>query len=167
VIVMTIRASSLLVSSSAALLLAMSYSSIAPAATSGLCKPVQVRFIASSLADSPTSSTSFINIPETTISFTQGGAAASCVLVRFSASTFGANGIDVIDVRAFLDNATAALPASIGVRGESDVTGYPRSFEFVFPSVAPGSHVLRMQFKSEKGNPVHVKAHNTVIQFAQ
>src|SRR6476620_9372026 len=106
---MTTRALTPLIHSGAALLLAMSYSSIAPAATRGQCKPVQVKFIASALADSPTSSTGFINIPETTITFTQGGAAASCVLVRFSASTFGANAIDVIDVRAVLDSVTAAL----------------------------------------------------------
>lgn len=148
-------------------LLALSPVAAPAAPTNGTCRPVQVKFSASSLADSTTSSGIFTNIPETQVAFTQGGAVASCVLVRFSASTYGADAIDVIDVRAFLDNATAALPASIGVRGENDVTGYPRTFEFIFPSVAPGSHVLRMQYKSEKGNPVHVKARNTVVQFAQ
>jgi hypothetical protein len=147
---------------SGAVLLALSVASPAAPVT-GSCKPIQVKFNASSLADSTTTSSAFVNLPEGQVAFTQGS--AGCVLVRFSASTFGANGIDVVVIRAVLDNATAALPASIKVRGENDVTGYPRTFEFIFPSVAPGAHILRMQFASEKGNVIHVKAHNTVVQY--
>jgi len=51
------------------------------------------------------------------------------------------------------------------VRGESDTVGFPRSFEFIFPSVAPGNHTVRMQFSSDKGNLVHVKNHNMVVQY--
>ena len=160
---MTIRACGPLLCSGAILLLAMLPAVVQGAPSTGSCRPSQVKFIASSL-DHSTTSFAFVNIPETQINFTQGGAAASCVLVRFSASTHGTNGIDVVNVRALLDS-TAGHPAVIKVRGETDVTGYPRSFEFIFPSVPPGAHVLRMQFSSDKGAAVHVMNHNTVIQY--
>src|SRR5690349_7692512 len=162
---MTIRSCGRLLCGGVALLLATLPVAVqATSPTTGTCKPEQVKFIASTV-EHTTTSFSFVNIPETQIVFTQGGATASCVLVRFSANTYGANNIDVVNVRAVLDNTTSALPGSISVRSESDIVGFPRSFEFIFPKVTPGSHVLRMQFSSDKGNLVHVKNHNTVIQY--
>jgi|EndMetStandDraft_4_1072995.scaffolds.fasta_scaffold385523_2 hypothetical protein len=160
---MSIRSLGSLLCSGIALLLVMLPSVVAAAPATGTCRPVQVKFIASSL-DHSTTSFSFVGIPETLIAFTQGGAAASCVLVRFSASTYGANAIDVVNVRALVDNVVSH-PAVISVRGESDTVGFPRSFEFIFPSVAPGNHTVRMQFSSDKGNLVHVKNHNMVVQY--
>jgi hypothetical protein len=144
--IITIRILNRAICGGAALLLAILPPSIAVAETSGACKPTSVKFVASSLADSSTTSPSFTNIPQTQVSFTQGGNSANCVLVRFSASTYGANSIDVIIVRAFLDGAIAALPASTSVRGETDIVGYPRAFEFIFPNVAPGSAALLAGF---------------------
>jgi hypothetical protein len=159
---MTIQFRSVLLCSAVLVLASMTPG--APAVTTGFCDPFAVTFAASNLLNSTTSSSSFVNIPETTVQFSQGGVEPSCVLVRFSASTYVDNGIDVIDIRAVLDNTTAALPGMIRVRGETDVVGYPRTFEFIFPLVSPGSHTLRMQYKSEKGNPVHVRQRNTVVQ---
>ena len=73
----------------AALLLIALMPTTAPAApTSVTCSPTKMKISVSTLEDSKTSSQTFKTVPEATVSFTQGGASASCVVVRFSASTY-------------------------------------------------------------------------------
>jgi hypothetical protein len=69
-------------------------------------------------------------------------------------------------IRAFLDNTTAARPGEatyLSIIG-SGTSGH--TFEFILPSVAPGSHTVRMQFRSVNGGTVSVLSHNTVVQHA-
>jgi hypothetical protein len=104
-----------------------------------------------------------VNIPEATISFVQGGTSASCVIVRFSAGICAPGG--GVYVRAFLDQTTAALPIDINY-ASNDACFQAHAFEFIFPSVAPGVHTVRMQYRSLSGTIVYVARHNTVVQFA-
>lgn len=96
--------------------------------------------------------------------FFKGGASASCVIVRFSAITFAV--VDNrVEIRAYLDNGPAALPAAVMYSDGSGGAG-AHSFEFIFPSVAPGFHVVRMQYRSPNGGLISVSRHTTVVQFA-
>jgi hypothetical protein len=139
-----------------------------PASTATVitCNPTKVKAVASVVEVSRGSnSATFAQIPEASVSFTQGGASASCVLVRFSAETF-AEGNENTLIRAFLDGVTAGLPAEVQYSGTDNGQFSARSFEFIFPSVAPGAHVVRMQYRSRNGTFTKVLRHNTVVQFA-
>ncbi len=157
------------VAGGAALLLAASLAVLttanAPAAiVTSSCSPTKVRYMASDLDASSTTSVQFVQVPEAVVSFTQGGTGASCVLVRFSAQVFVASGAGSTGIfRAFLDNTKAALPESVQFTGNS-TSNEARSFEFIFPLVAPGNHVVRMQFRSNTGTNVFVERHNTIVQ---
>jgi hypothetical protein len=146
------------------LLLAVLTPAAAPAAPVNFaCSPTKVKGSASALDGSLRTSTVFSNIPEAAVAFTQ-EAAGGCVIVRFSAWTF-VPGNDGVRVRAFLDNATAALPFEVQYSGADGDAGRTHSFEFVFPHVAAGNHVVRMQFRSALGTSVYVNRHTTVVQF--
>ena len=137
----------------------------APAApTVFSCSPTKVIGVASVAAGSVVS-TSFVNIPEAGVNFTQGGAAASCVIVRFSAETLaGIGGADILFVRAFLDNTTAAQPPFARYSAVENVYR-AHTFEFVFPSVTPGAHTIRMQYRSSSGSLVSVGLHTLVVHY--
>lgn len=152
----------------AALLIAMLTPAAAPAAPVNFtCSPTKVKGSVSALDTGTTTSPAFVNIPEATVAFKQGGTTASCVIVRFSAHAFADAGLSLV-IRAYLDNTTAALPAEVTyATGENLPGGGARSYEFVFPNVAPGNHLVRMQFRSATGDfAVLVLRHTTVAQFA-
>lgn len=151
----------------AGVLLGLSTPASAPAAVV-TCSPTQMKILASDEDQSGTStSTSFQNIYQGYVSFTQGGAGASCVLVRFSATTIGVTG-EAVQIRAFLDGLTPAFPAEMTYSYSNAGTVFgPHSFDFIFPSVAPGSHFVRMQFRSAGGGQVQVLSHSMVVHYAR
>ena len=138
----------------------------APAAQTNVrCSLTKMKISVSELDSSSTTSTTFKTLPEASVSFTQGGISANCVVVRFSAVTVsGPN--DGVKIRAHMDNTTVALPGEVFYSGDEGAAFGARSYDFVFPSVAPGSHVLRMQFRSTNGNIVYVHRHTTIVQHA-
>jgi hypothetical protein len=129
------------------------------------CAPTKMRIMASSLPNTNTTNTTFKTVPEAIVTFTQGGTSPSCVVVRFSAETNVPGGAGIGRVRALLDNVTAAVPDEVQFSG-ADIAGLARAYDFVFPSVAPGSHVLRMQFRSSNGQSVFLDRHTTIVQHA-
>lgn len=146
------------------LMLAVLMPATAPAAgTIGVCSPTKVKYLAST-SSIVRASAIFGNIPEAGFGFVQGGASASCVIVRFSGLVQANAADDQLIIRAFLDNTTAALPSEViySFAGAAEA----RSFEFIFPSVAPGNHFVRMQYKSFGGGQVTMYQRNTVVQHA-
>ncbi len=114
-----------------------------------------------------TSSTGFVNIPRSGLNFTQGGAASSCVIIRFSAIAFAPEK-RVMDVRVLLDGRLAQ-PGVVLISGDDDEDfdgrwARSRSFEFFVPNVAPGRHSVRVQWRSFTGGPVYVNSRATVVQ---
>jgi hypothetical protein len=107
--------------------------------------------------------TTFATIPQTTVNFVQGGTVASCVAVRFSGET-GAAGVGFMEVRAVLDGVTIAPPGAVRF-GVSEGTEVARSYEFIFKQVAPGAHVLRMEFRSSNGVSTFVSNRTTSVLF--
>ena len=149
------------------LLLAVLTPATAPAApVKFACSPTKMAGSASVLNGSTTTSQfpAFVNIPQAVVSFTQGGVVASCVIVRFSAQTYAPAGRSIV-VRAFLDNATTAVPAWIEYSGNDASDNHARSYDFVFPSVAVGAHLVCMQFSSTTTAFVGVNYHTTIVQY--
>jgi len=147
------------------LMLTMLTPATAPAAqVTFTCSPTKVKGTVSDLTNTSTVSGTFVHIAEAVVPFLQGGVSASCVIVRFSAETYSHN---IAIVRAYLDKTTAALPNEVIYTGtDANFLVRARSYEFVFPSVAPGNHTVRMQFRSGDGEIVTVSRYNTTVHFA-
>ena len=127
------------------------------------CSPTKMKIAISETGTFTVTSTVFKNIGETTLSFTQGGTKPSCVVVRFSSMT--ASGGSRVFVRASLDDGHLALPSEVSFSGGDSIPAKAYAFDFVFPSVPPGAHVLRMQFRST-GALGALGRHNTIVQYA-
>jgi hypothetical protein len=156
-------------------LLLLSASTASAATKTVSCSPTKLKILSSTpTLDFSTNSTIFVDVPESTLSFVQGGSVASCVIVRFSAEVSSKD--NGLSVRPLLDVSTVALPSSVGFGGMECIptvgcTTRAHSFEFVFPHVAPGTHLLRMQYNAAFGiaDPlywVHIGKHNTVVLYA-
>jgi hypothetical protein len=142
----------------------------ARAVTSGSCSGLSiVKYKADSAVDASTTSSSYVNVPNTSISFLQGGSGNGCVIVTFSAESWAEYG-RLIFVRARLDDAITAAPGAVQFSGDDDEDGdgrwaRSRAFTFVFPAVPPGAHFVRMEYRSvTAGRRVYIGKHNTVVQ---
>ena len=138
------------------------------AATTVACNPSPTNLKAKiSEAEPPDfeDSQTFTNVPHTSVTFTQGGAVPTCVIVRFSAQVGASNGTNM-HVRAVLDGATLALPPEVRFAFTAD-TSAARSYEFIFPSVAPGKHVLRMQYQSSNGSSMNISNRSTIVLYTR
>ena len=132
----------------AALLFASAISGNA-ASQSGTCNPTKIKFKASDSV-STQNTVMFKTITDGAIAFVQGGTAASCVVVLFDA------GGNLSIVRAKLDNFTTAIPT------DRERDGFGTTI-FIFPSVAPGAHTLRIQLRSHDGNIIGAVSNPTII----
>jgi hypothetical protein len=125
------------------------------------CSPTKMR-IKTMTGTVSTNSNTFKSIPEAAITFTQGGTAPSCVVVRFSAaSSVTVSGVSRIVAR--LDGVTDAEPGSVQFSGEN-VGSVAHSFDFLFPSVAPGAHTVRMMYRTNGTGTVFVDERVLVVQ---
>lgn len=153
------------------LAVALASGSAFAAATGGTCSPTKVKFLASDAAQFTTTSTNFANVGQGGFAFTQGGTTASCVLVSLSAGSF-ATGTSPstpapLTVRVMLDGTTPALPNEVNFSDGADTGNQARSFDFIFPSVAPGAHTIRVQIKTNADALlVDLNRHNIVVQYA-
>jgi hypothetical protein len=135
------------------------------------CRPNQTKVVTSTLIPfSSTTSTTFVDIPEATVQFVVGGTTPSCVIVRFSGES--SSNENASTIRPLLDVNTKALPAEVAFGGldcsNGACTTRAHAFEFVFPRVAPGTHLLRMQYEAAfppPKQPVYIGRHNTVVQY--
>jgi hypothetical protein len=115
-----------------------------------------------------TTSTTFVNIPGARVPFTvstRGG--AKCVSVLFTSMAFVPTGSDLLMVRALLDGAVAGNPSETQFEADSP-SGYAVShtMNFTFSAVAPGTHTIRMQFRSFSGGPVFIHRGTTIVLYA-
>jgi hypothetical protein len=135
----------------------------APAmAAAASCSPTKMR-IKTMTGTVSTNSITLVGIPEAAITFTQGGTSPSCVVVRFSAAS-SVTGGGISRVAAKLDNVTFAAPPEAQFSGANNGS-VSHSFEFLFPSVAPGSHTVRIMYRVVPGT-VFVDERTLVVQHA-
>lgn len=138
---------------------------------SGNCSPTKVKFIASD-SFAPTTSLTFMNLTESVVNFTQGGTSPSCVIVSVSADPISAPQVPgnpaPLTVRAVIDRVLVALPNEVDFSDGGDSGNQVRSFDFIFPEIAPGAHSVRIQFKTvSAGLPgTTMNRHNVIVNFA-
>jgi hypothetical protein len=149
-----------------ALTLSLAMLSAQVAAETGSCEPTQVAY---NVSMESASTTSFVYIPirHTTVSFYQGGDAPSCVIVTFSgeASTFvGDNGR--IRVGPVLDGDIHSIPPVIQILDDTNGNPKPYAAHFIFPSVSPGRHTIKMYGSVFRGE-ANLSFHNVIVQHAK
>jgi hypothetical protein len=111
--------------------------------------------IAHSTSSQTGSSNSFAPIAGSSVNFTAGGAANSCVIVLFSAQAYAPSG-RLIWVRALLDGLQS-FDGQIAFAAEDGAFAQSHSYNFLFPSVAPGAHNVFLQYRSQvNGQAVNI-----------
>lgn len=113
-----------------------------------------------------TSAPSFSAVPQSAISFHQGGTTNGCVNLSFSAEAM-APGESSMEVRAVLDGTIEASPGRVFF-AQADDALHARAFSFLFPSVPPGPHRVEVTFRNAGGKgTVRVALRTTTVQFAR
>jgi hypothetical protein len=107
-----------------------------------------------------TTSTSFVNVLQSGLTFVQGGSAPGCVIVSFTAVITTADAW--MYVKPTLDGENPVDPNS----GVWRVTVQDsRTAVFVFTNVSPGSHSLVMKFRSNNGGNVTVYNRTATLSY--
>lgn len=115
-----------------------------------------------------TTSTSFVDISGAGVSISVGGTTPSCVIVTYSGRVTALDGAgnEGMYVRPLMDSITDALPTNIVFTANDNSGLYDaHSFTWVFPSVSPGNHQVKMQFRSETGSSVSIFGHTVLVQY--
>lgn len=141
--------------------LAIAALAAAPAlAAKGNCKTPKTAFH-TEYDGTTTTSTEWVKVPRTAVTFKQGGEKASCVVVRFSVLP---DADYIVLVRPVIDGQLMATPHEVQLEYLSPGYSSTRSFEFVFPKVKPGSHVLRIEWRTPGGDPVDFYRRTVTVQ---
>jgi hypothetical protein len=114
----------------------------------------------------------FVNVPDMTLSFTQGGTSSGCVLVRYSAEVLSSPGTsgdnDQMIVRPLLDGSVQSVPPQSDLTSDDDEDHDRRflrahSFEFLFASVSPGPHTIVMQWRGTQSSVMNKRSRVTTV----
>lgn len=136
--------------------------------SSGTCETTATKFKTAGGLQS-TTSTTFVNVLDMVINFTQGGTRANCVIVSFSAEAGAAAANGIMQIRAWLDGISACQPdGGVFVRSNATPTSYAlRAIDLVCADVAPGTHSLRMQFLSATGGQVDIFQRAMLVHYVK
>lgn len=148
-----------------AVLIATAIPSPATAKITGKCTPAHIAFVASDKA-SATSSGGLLPVPDMFLSFTQGGNAASCVMLQFQAQAHApgtTSSLIGLDARLDGDDTDNYFPPEPQFAANDATFGVIRSMTIVFPSVAPGQHTVRMFFRSANGGVVELSQPSLIV----
>ena len=126
----------------AAIATALAVSAAPAQAAMGVCQTTKTHY-RTTTEGAMTTSTTFVELPKSRAVFRQGGKKAGCVIVRLSAVP---RDDYIMTVRAVMDEAKVARPDYVELEYESPGYLSPRGFEFVFPKVSPGRHVVRIEW---------------------
>ncbi|HEY3247218.1 MAG TPA: hypothetical protein VGK88_02850 [bacterium] len=110
-----------------------------------------------------TTSTAWVNAPDMYTSFTISGTVKECLEVDFSASAVANSGATMI-VRAILDSGTIGLPAQVFFSSQTN-WDYAQAFNFAFKDVAPGSHQVKIQWKSLGGVSISLEPRSLIVRY--
>jgi hypothetical protein len=119
---------------------------------------------ATKFSNTSTASIAFIDVPEMIVSFNIPGAINSCLIVDTSFQAFAPGASVVMLARAVLDGFFVGQPGEFQiVGGATDVFSDSYNNQWVFPSVAPGFHTVKMQFRSNAGAFVHINRGTMIV----
>jgi hypothetical protein len=99
------------------------------------------------------------------LAFPQGGTAPSCVVVMFSGEANTAAN-ETLRVEAILDGATHCQPDDNLLAKNQPDTG-DRAMNFVCASVSPGTHSVKIHFRSTSGGAVTLEYRTLVVMYAK
>jgi hypothetical protein len=131
-----------------------------PAVTSGDCKVKKVAFVTDDTTGATTNSTSYVNVPNAAVAFSQGGNTTQCIVVNFSAWAFAPNAL--LDVRAQLDGVDMAPGGDQQFAAKDDTFAFSHAFSWA-ANATPGAHTVQIQFKSFDGAGVFIHKHTTSV----
>jgi len=137
--------------------------SLVPGVTTGTCSATQESYSVSTDLQTTTSKT-FTDVEGTPIVFTQG--AAGCVEVSFS-SEAATMPNEILVTQVVLDSRTVCTPgdnlfASDSPSGDASV----HAMNYICPTVAAGSHTVKVQFRSRYGSKVALDYRTTIVRYA-
>ena len=129
------------------------------AAISASCSSTKVDYTASNNGGSFTTSESFVDIPEGSVTFAQ--RRTGCILVKFDGMGF-AGGTALEFVAALLDG-TEMFPGDIQFTGGDSTWASSHAASWVATNVAAGTHTVQMEFRSKDGQNVYIIYHTTAV----
>lgn len=148
----------------AGLLSAAAMSQTMTAAMAATCAPTNMR-VKVTTGTFASSSTTFVSIPGSSLTFVQGGTRPSCVVIRFSGAS-SVVGNNVSHIQAVLNDVTAADPGQVQFSGEN-IGSVSHAFDFFLPNVAPGSHTVRMMIRVDSPTDnVFIDERTLIVQHA-
>jgi hypothetical protein len=128
------------------------------------CTTTATRVKVSKTAES-TTSTTYVDLADMFLAFPQGGTVASCVLVQFSSeSKTAAN--ETMRIEAILDGSTHCQPDDNVFASNETLRGV-RAMTYVCPSVAPGTHSVKIHYRSTGGTLVQLDYRTLVVMYAK
>jgi hypothetical protein len=140
----------------------------APAAVeSGTCDTVKQNFVAASDGGLSTTSTTYVDVPSMTSTFTVGGTGKSCLTVMFTGYSY-ASSDELIMIQALLDGTRASKQTDVLFSGDDDEDSDGKwarahAWVFDFKNVTAGSHTITIQWKSYSGGQVFMHQRTMVI----
>ena len=139
--------------------------SLWPAAASALevsCVADRVTARAVSSGGGSTNSNSFVNVPDTAVDVTIGGANPTCVIVVFTAHTQTTSNENMA-IRARLEGGGGNSTPSEYATGPGTGVSETRTAQFIFDNVEPGTYTARMQFRSISGGTTVTLGRPTIV----
>ena len=131
------------------------------AATSGDCKVKKVAFVTDDATGASTTSTTYVNVPNAAVSFSQGGRTTGCIVVNFSAWAF-APGTALMMVRAQLDGVDMAPGGDQQFTATDGTFAVAHAFSWT-ANAAVGNHTVQIQFRSFDGQSVFIHKHTSSV----
>ena len=128
------------------------------AAPTATCNPTTIRAVMSEV-ENATESHTFVPMKEGAITFVQGGTVPACVIVQFLVEM---ESTCQMLVRPVLDDTVMAFPPEVALSPPWGEIG-ARTYTFVYPNVAPGRHVMRMQFHVLNSGEIAIAKRHTIL----
>jgi hypothetical protein len=126
-------------------------------AATGTCRTTQIAYNSNPQMDVSTDSATFIDVPNTAVTFTQ--TVMGCVVVQLTVGETSNSLTDDLRVRAkFAAGSVNAVP------GEATLLSYNgATVQFLFTDVPPGSHTVKIRYRSASGTGYPVFLSKTLV----
>jgi hypothetical protein len=132
-----------------------------PTVTSGDCKVKKVAFVTDDTTGASTTSTTYVNVPNAAVAFSEGGQITGCIVVNFSAWAFTSS-TGLLHVRATLDGVEMAPGGDQQFAANDSTFAFAHAFSWA-ANAAPGAHTVQIQFRSQDGQTVFIHKHTTTV----
>jgi len=111
-----------------------------------------------------TTSTTFVNIPGLSRSFTLGAGAAEEVVAMLQGSfSLNRQGSDTAFVRLLIDNVVQGPGDQVPIKGIDDSGGSTHGFNWQSKVLSPGTHTVRVQWRTDLGSNLCVDARSLIV----